>query len=87
MLSGKLIIHARQRERMNEMREDEKLLTLKEALEYLRIGRTTLYKFIGESRIEGHKVGRLWRFYLGDLRSFVNGSKSIKEVANKDEQS
>lgn len=69
--------------------DDEKLLTLKEALEYLRIGRTTLYRFMDDGKIIGHKVGWLWRFYLGDLRSFVNGSKSTEDAndaENKDEQ-
>jgi len=69
---------------------DETLLTLKETLEYLRIGRTTLYRFMDEEKLKGHKVGRLWRFYLGELRSFVNGSKPIKDVndaENKEGQS
>jgi excisionase family DNA binding protein len=72
---------------MNEMREDERLLTLKETLEYLRISRTTLYRFMDEEKIEGHKIGRLWRFYLGELRRFVNGRQPVNEAANKDEQS
>ena len=75
---------------MKETQEDERLLTLRETLEYLRISRTTLYRFMDVKKIEGHKVGRLWRFYLGDLRSFVKGNQptvDVNKAANKDEQS
>lgn len=54
---------------------DETLLTLKEACQYLRISRTTLYRFMADGRIEGYKIGRMWKFYLGDLRSFVKSGK------------
>lgn len=61
---------------MNErIAGDETLLTLKEACQYLRISKTTLYRFMADGRIEGYKIGRLWKFSLGDLRSFVKSRK------------
>jgi excisionase family DNA binding protein len=72
---------------MNEKSlSDEKLLTLKETLEYLRIGRTTLYRFMDDNKVKGHKVGGTWRFWLGELRSFVNGEEAVNDVESKDEQ-
>ena len=72
---------------MKEIPNDEKLLTLKEALVYLRIGRTTLYRFMDDNKVKGHKVGGTWRFWLGELRSFVNGEEAVNDVEDKDEQS
>ncbi len=72
---------------MNEKSvEDDRLLTLKEALEYLRIGRTTMYRLMAKEQIKCYKVGCTWRFYLGELRSFVKGDDSAEETANKSEQ-
>jgi excisionase family DNA binding protein len=65
---------------MKEMPEDERLLTLKEAMEYLGVARNTLYRFMGERGLIGHKVGSTWRFYLGDLRNFVKGKQVIEQV-------
>lgn len=60
---------------MNEIADDEKMLTMHEALAYLHIGRTTMYRFLGSGKIKGHKVGSVWRFYLGELRRFVKSAK------------
>jgi len=69
---------------MNErMQDDDKLLTLKEALAYLRIGRTTLYRFMDDEKVKGYKVGNNWRFYASELRSFVRGNEMTEEVEDK----
>jgi excisionase family DNA binding protein len=72
---------------MNEKSvEDDTLYTLKEACEYLRIGRSTLYRLMANSDLKGHKVGCTWRFYLGELRSFVRGDEMVEEAEDKTEQ-
>jgi excisionase family DNA binding protein len=73
-------------ESVKEMPEDEKLLTFKEALTYLGISRNTLYKFIFEGRLKAHKVGVRWRFYLGDLRSFVSRQEVREQARDRSEQ-
>jgi PTS system nitrogen regulatory IIA component len=40
----------------------DKLLTLEEAKEYLRIKKVTLYKLVRSGNIPASKVGRQWRF-------------------------
>jgi len=68
---------------MKEMPEDEKLLTFKETLAYLRVSKSTLYRLMDNNEIEAHKVGGTWRFYLQDLRRFVKNDQSGKHVREK----
>lgn len=62
------------------MKDGEKLLTFKEAMIYLCVSRNTVYRFMYEKGLIGHKVGSTWRFYLADLRSFVNGKQVVEDV-------
>jgi excisionase family DNA binding protein len=43
------------------------LLTFKEAMEFLRVSRSTLYRLMWAGQVRGHKVGSAWRFYQQDL--------------------
>jgi excisionase family DNA binding protein len=53
------------------IRDDDKLLTLNEAMEYLRVSRSTLYRLLESGELVGHKVGHTWRFRLQDLRKLT----------------
>lgn len=50
---------------------EETLLTFKEAMNFLRVSRSTLYRLMWSGQLCGHKVGSTWRFYKQDLRSVV----------------
>jgi len=39
-----------------------KILTTKELAEYLKLTEVTIYKYIGEGKIPGFKIGSRWRF-------------------------
>lgn len=65
---------------MKELPDDETLLTFEEAMAYLKVSRSTLNTHIRNGLIKCHKVGRMWRFYLRDLRSFVNGGKDASII-------
>jgi excisionase family DNA binding protein len=54
-----------------QMLEEDILLTFKEAMSYLRVSRSTLYRLMWSGQLTGHKVGSTWRFYRGDLRACV----------------
>ncbi len=60
--------------------EDEKLLTLKEAMGYLRVSRSTILRFVAKGELQEHKVGRLLRFYLGDIKKLVKHIEVVNEV-------
>jgi excisionase family DNA binding protein len=51
--------------------QEEALLTFKEAMAFLRVSRSTLYRLMWSGQLCGHKVGSTWRFYKHDLRSVV----------------
>src|SRR6266536_3464716 len=54
-----------------QMIQDDTLLTFKEAMSYLRVSRSTLYRLMWSGQLTGHKVGSTWRFYRDDLRACV----------------
>jgi excisionase family DNA binding protein len=47
------------------------LLTFKEAMNYLRVSRSTLYRLMWAGQLTGHKVGSTWRFYRSDLQASI----------------
>ena len=51
---------------------EESLLTFKEAMGYLRVSRSTLYRLMWAGQLTGHKVGCTWRFYREDLQACID---------------
>lgn len=49
----------------------DSLLTLKEAMEYLKLSRSTFYKLMEKGEIKGIKIGKVWRFRKEDIESFI----------------
>lgn len=56
---------------LEHITQEEMLLTFKEAMNFLRVSRSTLYRLMWSGQLRGHKVGSTWRFYKHDLRSVV----------------
>ncbi len=50
---------------------NDALLTSKDAMSYLHISRSTLYRLMKSGRLRGYKAGKNWRFYREDLRRYV----------------
>lgn len=63
-----------------QMIQDDVLLTFKEAMSYLRVSRSTLYRLMWAGQLTGHKVGSTWRFYREDLRSCVGREISMSSL-------
>jgi len=53
------------------------LLTFKEAMAYLRVSRSTLYRLMWSGQVVGHKVGSTWRFYASDLTASIQAVASL----------
>ncbi len=51
--------------------QDEHLLNFKEAQQYLRCSRSTLYRLMWQGQLTGYKVGHIWKFYKQDLQACV----------------
>ncbi len=60
--------------------QDDVLLTFKEAMGYLRVSRSTLYRLMWSGQLSGHKVGSTWRFYREDLRACVGQEVTMKPL-------
>jgi excisionase family DNA binding protein len=61
---------------------DDILLTFKEAMGYLRVSRSTLYRLMWSGQLTGHKVGSTWRFYREDLRACVGRETAIASASS-----
>jgi len=57
---------------------DDDVLNLKEAVSFLKIGRTTLLKLAQEGKLPGQKVGNQWRFSRQALLKWLE-SGQVKE--------
>jgi excisionase family DNA binding protein len=61
--------------------QDDVLLTFKEAMSYLRVSRSTLYRLMWSGQLTGHKVGSTWRFYREDLRACVGRDMPLPSIS------
>lgn len=59
------------RNHVQRFKEDELLFNVREAMEYLRVSRSTIYRLIKRGELKGHKVGKKWVFYKRDLKDFL----------------
>ncbi len=48
-------------------------LTLDEAAQYMKMGRSTLYKLVQTGKVPGYKAGRSWRFAATELDAWLRG--------------
>ena len=64
---------------------DDRWLSVDEIADYLGIKRDTVYKWISERHMPGHKIGRLWKFRKEEVDEWVK-SGSAKESTNETRQ-
>ena len=50
-----------------ELSQESDLLNFKEAMQYLKCSRSTLYRLMWNGQLTGHKVSFTWRFRKSDL--------------------
>ena len=62
------------------------ILTLKEAAEYLRVSRQTVYNMIKDRRIKAYKVGREWRFFRSNIMEYLESTSRNRILSTKDEE-
>jgi len=53
---------------------DDNVLTLDEAVSFLKVSKSTLYKLLESGRIPARKLGRRWRFSRSDLEQWLRSS-------------
>jgi excisionase family DNA binding protein len=50
---------------------EDRWLSVDEIAAYLGIKRDTVYRWINERNLPGHKIGRLWKFRKEDIDEWV----------------
>jgi excisionase family DNA binding protein len=61
----------------------ERLLTLQEAAEVLRLNTRTLREYLKRGEIKGKIIGKRWRFRRADLDAFFENAPSEWDFAGK----
>ncbi len=49
----------------------DKIMTIEDLAEYLKISRSTLYKLLQDGKLPGQKVGKRWRFHQDAIDEWV----------------
>lgn len=57
----------------------DKLMTIEEVAEYLRIGKITLYRMAQQGKIPASKIAHPWRFRKEEIDEWVEDNKNTKE--------
>lgn len=55
----------------------EKLMTLEEVADYLRLSKDTVYRLANTGKLPASKVGNQWRFRRGDVDEWLDTNKNI----------
>ena len=50
----------------------DRILTLKEVAEYLKLAEKTAYRLAAEGKLPGFKLGGSWRFRSGDIERWID---------------
>jgi excisionase family DNA binding protein len=64
----------------------DRLLTLREAAEVLRLNPRTVREYVQRGEIEGRIIGGRWRFRRADLDAFFENAPSEWDFAGKNNQ-
>ena len=54
----------------------DKILTLKEVADYLKLAEKTAYRLAAEGKLPGFKVGGSWRFKREDVLHWIEEQKN-----------
>jgi excisionase family DNA binding protein len=64
----------------------DRYMTVEEVTQYLSVTRDTLYRWLRDGRVPGHRVGRTWRFDKSELDEWVkSGAAADPATSDRDE--
>ena len=61
---------------MEHLIMEDRWLSLKEITEYLGIRRETVYRWIEQREMPGHRIGKLWKFKKDEVDAWVKSGKA-----------
>ena len=62
---------------------NERVLTTREATEYLKTTKQTLLKMVHEGKIRGNRIGRGYRFLQDELDKYLRGETEKQEAVTR----
>ena len=62
---------------------EDRWLSVDEIAAYLGIKRDTVYRWISERNMTGHKIGRLWKFRKEEVDEWVRGGGANYKSSQK----
>lgn len=62
---------------------ETKIFNAKEAAEYLRISKVTLYNLVDRGQIRCIRIGRIYRFSIEQIEDFIAAGGSSNEKSNR----
>jgi excisionase family DNA binding protein len=66
--------------------EKDEVLTTDEAIEYLKVSKPTLLKYIRLGRIKAIKAGKGWRILQSELYRFLRGEEETRKRSEGQER-
>ena len=68
---------------MEHLIMEDRWLSLKEITEYLGIRRETVYRWIEQREMPGHRIGKLWKFKKDEVDTWVKSGKAADVEVEK----
>jgi excisionase family DNA binding protein len=62
----------------------DKILTVPEIAEYLKVSRTTVWRWCNEGRLPAFRIGRHWRIYRSDIERLIGHKLGELEGAEQE---
>jgi len=63
------------------MSMEDRWLSVDEIAEYLGVSRDTIYAWLSNKSLPGHRVGRLWKFKRAEVDQWVRASEGAASQA------
>jgi len=63
----------------------DEILTVREVAEYLKLGRTTIWRWCNEGKLQAFKVGRGWRIHRSEVEKIVGQNLGTVEDNHREE--
>lgn len=60
--------------------ENERWISSKEAAEHIGVNKDTLQRWITNKIIPCHRIGRLWKFRISEIDSWIQEGKTAKKI-------
>lgn len=60
------------------MSDNYEVLTTDEAMDYLLIGRNTMYELLRTKKIKGFKIGSSWRIPMKAIKEYIDKESGLK---------